>query len=155
MIRKTGRSCGGAPQFNQRMVALVAEITGLEAEPHCSSPQFWRDFFGSMLTHTVRSAMTKLLLLVVVIMLVPHAHAATTPHLNLVIAIDLTQVGRRQRPDGKTEFQKNVDGVTGFLPRFPAGTHVTVIGLPTIASPSRTSCSRPPCRTIPDTSASG
>jgi hypothetical protein len=116
-------------QVHQRMVGLAAEITRLEDEAALFVAQFWRDFFGSMLTHTVRSAMTKLLVLVAGILLVPRAHAATNPHLNLVVALDLTQSIAVKGPDGTTEFQKNVDGVTHVLAQVPTGTHVTVIGI--------------------------
>ncbi len=116
-------------QIHMRMVALAVEITRLEDEPAFFVAQFWRDFFGSMLTHTVRNAMTKLLVLVAGIVLIPHAHAATDPHLNLVIAIDLTKSVAVKGPDGITEFQKNVDGVTHILAKVPTGTRISIIGI--------------------------
>jgi len=111
------------------MVALAIEITRLEDEAPLFAARFWRDFYGSMLTHTVRSAMTKLLVLVAGIVFIPHAHAATNPHLNLVVAIDLSKSVAVKGPDGTTEFRKNVDGVTRLLAQVPSGTRVTVLGI--------------------------
>jgi hypothetical protein len=117
-------------QVHQRMVALATEITRLEDEPALFVARFWRDFYGSMLTHTVRSAMTKLLVMVAGLFLIQHAHAATQqPHLNLVIALDLTKSVDVKGPDGITEFQKNVDGVTHILAQVPAGAHISIIGI--------------------------
>lgn len=116
-------------RVHQRMVTLVAEVTALEDEAALFAARFWRDFYGSMLTHIVRSAMTKLLVLLLGIALIPHAYAATKPHLNLVVAIDLTKSVAVKGPDGRTEFQKNVTGVTRLLAQIPAGAHVTVIGI--------------------------
>jgi hypothetical protein len=117
-------------QVHQRMVALAAEITRLEDEPALYVARFWRDFYGSMLTHTVRSAMMKLLVLVAALMVVPHAGAATAAsRLNLVVAIDLTKSVDVKGPDGTTEFQKNVDGVTRILAGVPVGARVSIIGI--------------------------
>jgi hypothetical protein len=117
-------------QVHQRMVGLATEITRLEDEPALFVARFWRDFYGSMLTHTARSAKNKLLVLVAGLILIPHAHAATQQsHLNLVIALDLTKSVDVKGPDGTTEFQKNVDGVTHILAQVSSGTHVTIIGI--------------------------
>ncbi|MDP9049844.1 MAG: hypothetical protein M3O31_03845 [Acidobacteriota bacterium] len=116
-------------QVRQRIVSLAAEVTRLEDEPALFAAQFWRDFYGSMLTHTVRNAMTKLLVLGVGMLLVPHARAAAHPHLNLVIAIDLTRSVNVKGPDGTTEFQKNIGGVTRILAQVPAGAHVSIVGI--------------------------
>ena len=107
----------------------LASSSNRVIEPALFAARFWRDFYGSMLTHTVRSAMTKLLVLAAGILLVPHARAATNPHLNLVVAIDLTRSVAVKGPDGTTEFQKNVDGVTHILAQVPAGARVSIIGI--------------------------
>jgi hypothetical protein len=46
-----------------------------------------------------------------------------------VIAIDLTQSVATLEPDGKSDFQKNIEGVTRVLAQVPAGARVTVIGI--------------------------
>jgi hypothetical protein len=47
----------------------------------------------------------------------------------LKIVIDLTQSVATLGPDGKTDFQKNIEGVTHVLAQVPAGPRVTVIGI--------------------------
>jgi hypothetical protein len=83
-----------------------------------------------MLSNAVRSAMTKLLVAVFGVLLcgVGHANAAED-RLDLIVAIDLTQSVAVAGPDRKTEFQKNVEGVSRVLAEVPAGTQVTIIGI--------------------------
>ena len=112
-----------------RMILIGGKATLLEAQPEMFEAGLWRDFYKSMLTHTVQSAMRKLLIGLVAMAFVPHAHADPPKPLNLVIALDLTKSTDVKGPDGKTEFQKNVEGVTGVLAQVPAGSHITVIGI--------------------------
>jgi hypothetical protein len=116
-------------EIRARLSMLVAEISGLEDEAGIFAAGFWRDFYAALLTNAVRNAMTKLLVLALAVLLLPHAWAASEGHLELVIAVDLTKSVDAAGPDGKTEFQKNIDGVTGILARLPTGAHVTVIGI--------------------------
>jgi len=90
--------------------------------------QLWQDFYRSAITHTMRKATSKLLLMAAVLILAPGARAAT-PSLDLVIAVDLSRSVSVKGPDGKTEFQKNVDGVTKVLAQLPAGARVSIIGI--------------------------
>ncbi len=46
-----------------------------------------------------------------------------------IVAIDLTQSESVRGPDGKSEFQKNIEAVTELLARVPANSHVTIIGI--------------------------
>ena len=112
-----------------KMALLVEEIVVLQNEPRSFHFTFWRDFYGSLITHVLRSAMTKPLLLAAGLLLLPHLHAATSRPVDLIIAIDLTQSVATVGPDGQTDFQKNIDGVTRLLAQSPAGSHVTVIGI--------------------------
>jgi hypothetical protein len=112
-----------------RMAALVGEITALRNEHALFVAGFWRDFYRSMITHTVRNAMTKLLLVVAAMMLIPRAQAEGGDHLSLVIAIDLTRSVATIGPDGQSNFQKNIEGVTRVLAQAPLGSHITVIGI--------------------------
>jgi hypothetical protein len=83
----------------------------------------------AMLTHTMRSAMTKLLVAAIVFFLFATGHAAAEPQLNLVIAVDLTQSVAVHAPGQPSEFQKNIDGVTKLLAQVPSSSRVTVIGI--------------------------
>jgi hypothetical protein len=113
----------------QRMCEIASEATMLRNEPEMFVKRFWRDFYYALLSNAARSAMTKLLVLVLGISFLGIGHAHAEDRLNMVIAIDLTQSVAGAGPDGKTDFQKNIDGVTRVLSQVPAGAHVTVIGI--------------------------
>jgi hypothetical protein len=115
-------------EVHQRMMVISHEITALQNEPRVFAARFWRNFYRAMLTHSVRSAMTKLLVVALAIIL-SHGRALAQKQTNLVIAIDLSQSVAVVGPDQKTEFQKNVDGVTKLLSHVPAHSRVTVIGI--------------------------
>lgn len=112
-------------------VALVIEeLCSRQLEPDLFVSGFQRDFYRAMLTRTARSAIRKLIVLVVLIFIcsIDHASAETQP-LNLVIAVDLTKSVAVRGPDGQSEFQKNIDAVTKLLAEVPANTKLTVIGI--------------------------
>lgn len=84
-----------------------------------------------MLTHTVRSVLSKLLLIAVgigVLLLMPFPALAAN-RLDLVVMVDLTQSVAVKGHDGKTESEKNLQAVTRLLAQVSAGTHVTVLGI--------------------------
>jgi integrase len=94
--------------FTKRVYAMLSEMLSVN---HQSSGRIF-----TLITHTVRNAMTKLLLAVAATMLIPHLRAEGADHLSLVIAIDLTKSVATIGPDGPTDFQKNIDGVTCLGP---------------------------------------
>ena len=61
--------------------------------------------------------------------MVAQGHAAAQNHTTLVIAVDLTQSVAVRGPDGRSEFQKNIEGVTKQLALVPADSRVTVVGI--------------------------
>ncbi len=113
----------------KRMAEIVQEVTYRVNEPRIFSARFYRDFYRSMLAHTLRNGMTRLLVLTLGLLLCPHGRAMAEDHLNMVIAIDLTQSVGVTGPDGESEFRKNIDGVVRVLAKVPAGSRVTVIGI--------------------------
>lgn len=116
-------------EIRGRLVALALEITTLQNEPRVFSARFWRNFYRAMLTHTVRSAMTKLVAAFMAILMVAHGYALAQSHTTLVIAVDLSQSVAVRNPDGKSEFQKNIEAVTKQLAQIPSDSRVTVIGI--------------------------
>jgi len=112
-----------------RMAMLVAEISGLENEAGIFAASFWRDFYRALLTNAARNAIAKLLVLLLAGIAIPRAHAESAGHLDLVIAVDLTRSVAVVGPDGKSQFQKNIEVVTRILGKVPAGAHVTIIGI--------------------------
>ena len=101
----------------------------LRNEPAIFAARFRRDFYRAMLTNAVRTAMTRLLVIVFGLVLLDNHVALADGRLNLVVAIDLTRSVAVTGPDAKSEFQKNVDGVTRVLSQVPVGSRVFVIGI--------------------------
>ena len=117
-------------EVHRQIVAKLGELTALENEASIFEAQFWRDFYRSMLTHTARSALSKLSILVAVgILLFVPAHARAAESLNLIILVDLSKSVTAKGPDGATDFEKNLKGVEKVLMQVPAGSRVTVVGI--------------------------
>lgn len=116
-------------EVQQRMAEIAAQVTMLRNEPDIFGARFWRDFHRAMLLNATRSAMTKLLLVLLFISALAVPRTSAQDHLDLVIAIDLTRSVAAVGPDGKTDFQKNVEGVSRVIAQVPAGTRLTVIGI--------------------------
>jgi hypothetical protein len=111
------------------MLALVEEVVRLRNEPNEFDARFWRNVYRSMLTRTARSAMTKLLVLAVLAgVAFPRAHAADE-QITVVVAVDLTRSVDGPGPDGKTNFQKNVEAVSALLGKLPASTRIVAFGI--------------------------
>jgi|HubBroStandDraft_5_1064220.scaffolds.fasta_scaffold07449_2 hypothetical protein len=113
----------------RRKVTLAHDVTSLQDEPKIFLSRFWSNFYRTMIAHTVRSAMAKLLLVVIALSLVAARRAVAESQLNLVIAVDLSQSVAVHAPGQPSEFQKNIDAVTKLLVQVPAGSRVTVIGI--------------------------
>jgi hypothetical protein len=116
-------------EVRQRITSIIDELTTLENEPAAFAARFWRNFYRSLITHGVRSAITKLLLVAVTTLIFVASRASAQEQTTLVVAVDLTQSVAVQGPDQKTEFQKNIDGVTRLLTQVPANSRVTVLGI--------------------------
>lgn len=112
-----------------RMAEIASEMTKLRNEPDIFTARFWRDFYRALLLNATRSAMTKLLVAFVAFFVLAVPRARPEDRLNLVIAIDLTRSVAAPGPDGQSDFQKNVEGVTRVLARVPAGSRLTIIGI--------------------------
>ena len=112
------------------MVALATEMTLLQNEPALFAAQFWRNFYHAMLTHTVRNAMAKLLLGLVILLLPGlHGYADAQEQTAIVAAIDLSQSVGNAGPDARSDFEKNVAGVTKLLAALPVSSRVVVLGI--------------------------
>jgi hypothetical protein len=111
------------------MAEIASEITRLRNAPGIFVARFWRDFYRALLLNATRSAMAKLLMALFALSLAFAPRARAEDHLNLVIAINLTRSVAATGPDGRSDFQKNVDAVTRLLAQIPAGTRLTIIGI--------------------------
>jgi len=115
--------------IRQRMSEILVQATMLRNEPEIFVNRFWRDFYYALLSNAARNAMTKLLIYILGVFLAYSCRAQTGDRLNMVVAIDLTRSVAGVGPDGKTDFQKNVEGVSRLLLQVPARAHITVIGI--------------------------
>jgi hypothetical protein len=115
--------------IEERLAAVVFQITALNNAPGIFVARFWRDFYRAMLTQAVRQAATKLLGVALCLLLFGGGRAFGQQQLNLVIAVDLTASEAVKDHDGQSQFNKNVQGVTRLLASVPASTKVTVIGI--------------------------
>ena len=116
-------------EVRQRMIEIACQVTFLRNEPGIYRTRFWYDFYRAMLSNAVRSAMTKLLILILGVAVLAGRPAHGQAHVNEVIAIDLTQSVATTGPDATSDFQKNIDGVARLLAQADAGSHITVIGI--------------------------
>jgi hypothetical protein len=116
-------------EVRERLTAVVDEITALTNAPAIFVARFWRDFYRAMLTQTVRQAATKFLALALCFLFLGGAYAFGQQRLNLVIAVDLTASEAVKGHDGRSQFSKNIQGVTSLLTSVPTGSRVTVIGI--------------------------
>jgi hypothetical protein len=109
-------------EVHEQMVSCLHELTALENEAAVFVARFSRDFYRSMLSHTVRSVLGRLSVLalgVSVLFLLPH-NAFASDRLNLVVMVDLTQSVAVNGNEGKTESEKNLQAVTRVLAQLPA-----------------------------------
>jgi hypothetical protein len=116
-------------EMQARLSAIAAELTSLQNQPREYVSRFWANFYRAMLRHTIRSAVTKLFLALLIILGVSHQNALAQSHTTLVIAVDLSRSVAVRGPDGKSEFQKNIDAVTKLLTQVSTDSHVSVIGI--------------------------
>jgi hypothetical protein len=111
------------------MAQIIRVVVDLRNQPGVFAARFWRDFYRAMLSNAVRKSLTKLLLLLMAVALYGVPSVCAQAREDLVIAIDLTASVAAAGPDGKSNFEKNIDGVTRLLVEAPANSHATVIGI--------------------------
>lgn len=112
-----------------RMTEVVYQTTVLQNEPAVFAARFWRGFYRAVLTHVTRSAVTKLVLALTIMLPFAHCRAAAAEPVTLIMAVDLTKSVAGKGPDEQTDFQKNLDAVTKTLAQVPSGCRVVVIGI--------------------------
>ena len=113
----------------RRLAEIVYQVTALRNAPQAFEARYWRDFYRALLLGATRNAITRLLLVLLVFVGLVAPHARAQSHLDLVVAIDLTQSVAATGPDGRSDFQKNVEGVGKVLAQIPAGARLTIIGI--------------------------
>ena len=116
--------------IEQRLTAIVFEMTALRNGPDIFVSQFWRDFYRAMLRETVRRALSKVVALSFLLVLFSSACArAASEPIALVAALDLSASEAVKGRDPQSAFRRSVEGISKLLGSLPAGTDVTVIGI--------------------------
>lgn len=116
-------------QARRGMVEIALQVAMLRNEPAIFASRFWRDFYRSLLSNAARNAMTKLFVFILGVSLFAAHPVHAEDRLNMVVAIDLSRSVAGVGPDGRSDFEKNIDGVTRLLSDLPSGAHVTVIAI--------------------------
>ncbi len=111
----------------RRLVAIAEEVVALKNEPEVVANRFWRNFHRTITKHLFYGAMSKLVLLAV--MILGGLHASAEEHTTIIIALDLTQSVARAGPDSATDFQKNVQGVARLLREAPISSRIVILGI--------------------------
>ena len=115
--------------IQQCMVAKLEELRNAENAAAIFQNRFWRDFYRALSDGMSHSALVRvsMVLLCLLLLIAPRARAAE--NLNLVIALDLTRSVAVSAPGQRQEFEKNVEAAAEILARVPANAHVTIIGI--------------------------
>lgn len=112
-------------EIHRRLGMLAFEVRRLQLEPQVFSARFWSNFYRAMLTQTVRSAMTKIVIVRLASLCFVHGYAAAQNGTNIVVALDLPKSEAIRDPDGQTEFQKNVGAVGRLLAQIQPDSYIT------------------------------
>lgn len=111
------------------MIERGEALMFFETEGAVFEKSFWRDFYWSLLTKTVTGAMRKLAMIVIVFACLANSRLHAVDRLDVIVLPDLSQSVAAKDQSGKTEFQKNIEAVTGLLASLPAGSRVSVYGI--------------------------
>jgi len=112
-----------------KMAETVSAITTLQNEPTLFVTKFWRDFHWTVLKRSVGNAAKASLIGLLFFFILSVSATKAQQSVELVVLIDLSQSVSAGGPDGQSEFQKNVAGVSQILRQAPAGAHITVVGI--------------------------
>lgn len=116
-------------QVHNQMIEHAHNLRVLENEGVMFERQFRRDFSRSLLNGAVRFAARNLPLLIVSCALLMSTRAFAVDHVDLVVFLDLSASEAAKDGASRSEFQKNIDGVTSVLAALPAGSRVTIYGV--------------------------
>jgi len=114
---------------HSRRGRVIQTAIALRNAPAIFAARFHRDFYLAMLTNAARKALPRVLFAVAVASALGASPARAQVGQDVVVALDLTGSVDIAGPDGKSDFQKDVDGVARLLAQTPTGSRVTVIGI--------------------------
>jgi len=112
-----------------RRARVIQTAIALRNEPAIFAARFHRDFYLAMLTNAARKALPRVLVAVAIASALGGSPARAQVGQDVVVALDLTGSVEIAGPDGKSDFQKDIDAVARLLAQTQTGTRVTVIGI--------------------------
>jgi len=112
-----------------KLGALAQEILTLQSEPAVFVAKFWRDFHGSVLRRSIGSAAKAFTIGALVLLALCSTPTRAQQPLELVVLLDLSRSMDASGQDSRSEFQKNVTGVTQLLKRVPVAAHITIVAV--------------------------
>ena len=114
----------------ERMIEHGHDVWALENAGAAFEHEFWRDFYRTLLNGVKRGALQKVLTFALSLGILAHGETPVGDRVDLVVLLDLSQsVAVKGGYDARTEFEKNVQGITSILEAAPAGAKVKVIGI--------------------------
>jgi hypothetical protein len=112
-----------------KIATVGSQIIEYANEGAVFEERFWRDFYRTLLTRSVKKAVSKFLGVSLLLFLAVGRPVFGGQKLDLVIAVDLTTSEAVSGHDGKSQFQSNMEAVGRLLATAPAGSRITVIGI--------------------------
>jgi hypothetical protein len=128
-------------EIEAEMVGVIGRVTHLENDAAINEAQVYRDFYLGMLERIKKNGLTHLMLIVGLwcsLGLSPSVRAqgnvsvgnsGAAPVSNVVIAVDFTGSVAGKGYDGKTDYEKNIDGACRLISQLPPGAHITVLAI--------------------------
>jgi hypothetical protein len=119
---------------DEELVTAVRQLGYLENEPAIREAAFYTRFYLGMLERLKQNMLIPMVFIVGFALSMipgPAAHAQSVPSRgsNVVIAIDLTESVAGTGYDGKSNYEKNIDGACQFVQRLPEGVRLVVIAI--------------------------
>jgi len=113
----------------QEIVARVHRLSALQNASQAFVAEFWRDFHRALLNGATRSALKRLSLLLLCVLLFRPDFTLAAERVHLVVALDLSKSVAIKGRDNKAEFEKNLEAISRLIGHVPAGARVTVLGI--------------------------
>jgi hypothetical protein len=112
----------------KRLGETVHEITALRNAPGLFAATFWREFYRTLVTQSLRSAVRKGVGFLLILSCFWSPHLRAQPRANVAVALDLSFSETMKDHDQKTAFQRNIDAITRLLETLSPGFRITVLG---------------------------
>jgi hypothetical protein len=121
---------------NENLVETIRQLTYLENEPAIREADFYAKFYLGMLERIKQNILLPMVFMLALGFSTIHSPIARAEDMNaaargtnIVVAIDLTASVAGTGYDGKTDYEKNIDGACRFIGQLPPGANLAVIAI--------------------------